>query len=317
MNSSTVPHLARWAVASIVAVSLACTSSAPPEPPSSPTVPDPPAARSTPPAPAGPPRAPAPLPEHLSLRIFDCGRIEGADPAAFGFPSDLRPARSDLFVPCYLIEHPRGRMIFDTGLPAAIAETADGMTQNGMTMTLDRPLVESLDTLLDLTPDDIDYLALSHMHFDHAGQANAFAGSTWLVQGADYDSAFSETPPIAVQPDTYSTLRDAERILLDGDHDVFGDGSVMLLSTPGHTPGHQALLVRLPETGNVVLSGDLYHYPESREHGLVPVFNTDADQTRASMQRIEGLLEQTGAELWIEHDPSLAESLKLAPHAYR
>ena len=296
----------------LVGCATTATSPAPPSSPATPEASDVPIAEVE-----EPQRPPAPLPERLSLSIFDCGRIEGTDPTMFGFPPDLRPARDDMFVPCYLIEHPKGRMIFDTGLPAAIARAPEGRTQNGMTMTLERSLVESLRELVDLTPADIDFLALSHMHFDHAGQANDFAASTWLVQRADYESAFGGAPPVAVQPATYSALEQSERVLLDGDHDVFGDGSVLLLSTPGHTPGHQALLVRLPKTGNLVLSGDLYHYPESREHGLVPVFNADRDQTLASMERIEGLLEQTGADLWIEHDPALAESLELAPYAYR
>lgn len=305
----TVPALA--GLAAVVLLGTACASGRAPVPA--------PAPADTPTVSTDidvPRRTPAAPPERLALRVFDCGRIEGADPEAFGFPTDLHPARNDLFVPCYLIEHPKGRMIFDTGLPAAIAQSPTGITQNGMTMTLERTLVDSLRELADLEAEDIDLLAMSHLHFDHAGQANDFAGATWLVQRPDYESAFGGTPPIAVQRETYAALEHADRLLLDGDHDVFGDGTVVLLSTPGHTPGHQALLLRLPETGNLVLSGDLYHYPESREHGLVPMFNHDRDQTRASMQRIEGLLEQTGAELWIEHDPALAESLELAPHAY-
>jgi len=262
-----------------------------------------------------PPKAPPP--SALSLRVFDCGTIEVADPAMFGFPEALEPERTDLFVPCYLVEHPLGRMLFDVGLPPSVAEAENGISEAGMAMTLDRTLVDMLRTEIGLRPRDIDLLAISHLHFDHAGQASSFPRSELLLQRAEAEAAFGNSPPPGVDPDLVATLGRMERREVSGDHDVFGDGTVVLLSTPGHTPGHQSLLLRLPETGNLILSGDLYHFPESREHGLVPPFNTDPAATRESIERIEELVAQTDAELWIEHDPALAETLRLAPFQYR
>ncbi|HET6341947.1 MAG TPA: N-acyl homoserine lactonase family protein, partial [Gemmatimonadota bacterium] len=107
-----------------------------------------------------------------------------------------------------------------------------------------------------------------------------------------------------------------EFLIIEGDHDVFGDGTVRIISTPGHTPGHQSLFVDLPVTGPIVLSGDLYHFRVSRELRRVPTFNVDPDATLASMDRVEGLVEETGAELWIEHELARFEELKKAPEFY-
>ena len=120
-------------------------------------------------------------------------------------------------------------------------------------------------------PADITYLAMSHAHGDHSGNANDYAGSTWIVQKAERDFMFSDAAAkTSAKPDQYSKLKDSKTIVIDGDYDVFGDGAVMLISTPGHTPGHQCLLVRLPKTGPVLLSGDLYHFPGEREFHTFP-----------------------------------------------
>ena len=114
----------------------------------------------------------------------------------------------------------------------------------------------------------------------------------------------------------YVNLKDAERILIEGDHDVFGDGRVRIISAPGHTPGHQVLFIDLENTGPVVLSGDLYHFAISRQDRRVPAFNVDRDLTLTSMDRVEALVEETGAALWIEHELAFFEQLNTAPEYY-
>ena len=109
---------------------------------------------------------------------------------------------------------------------------------------------------------------MSHYHSDHTANANAFASATWIVQKAERDFMFADKPQGIIQPAHYSALKTAKtRILNDEDFDVFGDGTVVVKSAPGHTPGHQVLFVKLPKTGPVLLAGDLYHYPEERTTG--------------------------------------------------
>jgi len=117
-------------------------------------------------------------------------------------------------------------------------------------------------------------------------------------------------------PSLCSNLKDAETLFIVGDHDVFGDGRVRIISAPGYTPGHQVLFVDLANTGPIVLSGDLYHFALSRTDRHVPSFNVDADATLASMDRVEAFLEEKGATLWIEHELALFEQLKKSPESY-
>jgi N-acyl homoserine lactone hydrolase len=235
----------------------------------------------------------------------------------FGLEDDDTDVR-ELAVPCYVVEHPRGRMLWDGGLPSSLASTP-GWQQDalGGAVRLDRTLAQQL-AAMNLGMDAFDYVAFSHMHFDHVGVANEVRGATLLIQRAEHDAAFAEgaaTPGFDAK--LYEGLRGARTQILDGDHDVFGDGRVRIIAAPGHTPGHQVLFVGLEETGPVVLSGDLYHFAASRELRRVPPFNTDADQTLASMQRVERLLEETGATLWIEHELARFEQLELAPGHHR
>ena len=205
-------------------------------------------------------------------------------------------------------------MLWDGGLPSSTAE-ADGWDGN---TRLDRTLADQLAEL-DLGFDlrSLDYVAFSHMHYDHVGVANEVEGATWLVQGPEYEAMFGDGGAVpAAQPELYENLRDADRVTLDGDHDVFGDGRVRILSAPGHTPGHQVLFLDLAETGPLVLSGDLYHFRLSRAERRVPTFNVDREQTLASMERIEAFVEDVGATFWIEHDLALFQQLDLAPAYY-
>lgn len=254
----------------------------------------------------------------LRLYIFDCGSLTFDDVSAFGIDNAETPVRT-LFVPCYLVEHDDGeatrRLLFDAGLPEAIAGQGPVTPEPGMTMRYGRSLVDQLGEL-DLTPADVDFVAFSHLHFDHVGSAAAFRNAEHLIQAAEYQAGFVDALEV-YETSLFAPLADSPRRLLDGDHDVFGDDSVRLISLPGHTPGHQALLVRLDEPGPVVLSGDMYHFRLSRQDRRVPVFNTDADATRDSMAKLEALLDAEGAELWIEHDQALADTLRLAPSYYQ
>ena len=103
---------------------------------------------------------------------------------------------------------------------------------------------------------------------------------------------------------------------LEGDHDVFGDDSVRLIATPGHTPGHQSLLVKLPNTGSLLLSGDAVHLKDDWENRRVPDINFDKEQTAASLQRMAEVLAKENAQLWINHDKAQRDSLKMAPEFY-
>ena len=249
------------------------------------------------------------------LTVFNCGELRFDDVTAFGLTNEETDVR-EMFVPCYLIEHPRGRLLWDSGLPLAVACQGEMDVPGGGRMRYANSLVEQL-ALQGLKPADVDLLALSHFHFDHIGGANAFRTSQLLIQQAEYDAAFlqPEKFPIfdtSLYPDLYS----APKRLLNGDHDVFGDGQVMIISAPGHTPGHQVLLVRLEKTGPILLSGDLYHFRVTRQLKRTPGFNTNAPDTFKSMDKVEALIKDSGATLWIEHDMTLAKTLRLAPAFY-
>lgn len=255
--------------------------------------------------------------DELRLMVFDCGRIRLQSVHLFGLSSTDTDVR-ELAVPCYLIDHPRGRLLWEGGLPSELAAVAGWVEdRGGLSQRLDRSLVDQL-AALGWQPDDIDWIAFSHYHSDHIGAAAAFLGATQLIQRAEAEAAFGAEPTrYFFDPDLYAALRDAPRQILDGRHDVFGDGRVVLFPAPGHTPGHQVLLVNLEETGPVLLAGDLWHFDASRRLRAVPLFNHDRETTLASMDRIEVLAEQRGAAVWIEHSLELFESLDLAPAYYR
>jgi len=249
------------------------------------------------------------------LYMFDCGTITMSDVSAFGLSNEETDVR-ELFVPCYLIENDGKRLFWDGGLPIGLAGLGLQTDENGMGLSYERSVVEQLAEL-GVAPGDIDFAAYSHFHFDHVGAANVFAASTLLINQNEWDAAFlhAEENPI-FDKNLYADLEQSPKVLLSEDHDVFGDGSVIIVPAPGHTPGHQVLLVNLANTGPIVLSGDLYHFEFSRRMRRVPSFNTDADQTLKSMEKIEALLEASGAVMWIEHNKALADTLKKAPEYY-
>ena len=249
------------------------------------------------------------------LYVFDCGHLQVGDPGRFSLTMD-EVSTLELSVPCYLIEHAEGSLLWDAGLSDALAGRDASPQSSGSVATVTTTLRAQLADL-GYEPADVTYLAMSHLHYDHAGNANDFAASTWLVQRPEHEAAFSEDPAAySFDPQYYGALETAETLILDGDHDVFGDGTVVVKSAPGHTPGHQVLFVDLAEYGPVVLSGDLYHFPESRSLKRVPTFNFDAEMTLESMDRVEDFLIETGARLWIEHDIAENALLEKSPAYY-
>ena len=166
-------------------------------------------------------------------------------------------------------------------------------------------------------PGDITHLAFSHFHWDHVGNANVFAGATWLVRDSEREVMFAEPPSPRTEPANFSALRTSKTVsITTNDYDVFGDGTVVVKATPGQSPGHQVLFVKLPRTGPVVLSGDLYHYPEERTLNRVPTTEFSAQQTIASRAALESFLTQSKAQLWIEHDFTANGKLKKSPAFY-
>lgn len=261
-------------------------------------------------------------PSALRLYIFDCGKITGVGAAAFGF-KDNELANTEMITPCFLIAHPRGTLMWDVGEIPDSAFKDDGAPAKAGAFTVTKPLLPQLGAI-GYTPADITYLALSHYHGDHVANANAFAGSTWIVQQIERDAMFAPRPADskakgsnAPNPAFFGMLEKSKTVLLKSeDHDVFGDGSVVIKFSPGHTPGHQSLFLKLPKTGPVLLSGDLYHYPEEMTLKRVPSFDFDQAQTAKSRAAIEAFVKQAGAQLWIQHDVVAGAKRKLSPAYY-
>jgi glyoxylase-like metal-dependent hydrolase (beta-lactamase superfamily II) len=155
--------------------------------------------------------------------------------------------------------------------------------------------------MLDMTPAQIRFVSLSHGHWDHSGNAGLFASSTWIVHPAERDTMFDADSRATQAMDDYGALERADTVLITDDHDVFGDGSVRIIQSPGHTIGHAVLLVRLADAGPILLSGDLWHLAENRAERRVPPFNVDRAQTLASMDKVEEIVRATGARVIIQH----------------
>jgi len=260
-------------------------------------------------------------PQSLRLYVLDCGIITPPNVDNYGLKVN-EVADTRMVTPCFLIVHPRGSLIWDTG---EIPDSAfkDGVSPQKLNnFTVDRPLLPQL-AAIGYTPANITYMALSHYHGDHVANANLFAGSTWIVQKGDRDPILAPrpVPPPATgrvpDPKFFEGLANSKTILLNNeDHDVFGDGTVVIKSTPGHTPGHQALYLKLAKTGNILLSGDLYHYPEEITYKKIPSFDSNKEQTAKSREMIEEFVKQNRAQLWIQHDYTSGIKRKIAPEFY-
>ena len=253
----------------------------------------------------------------LRLYVLDCGTISAMDPALFGLKASEVNREVDLHHALLLDRASQGNAHLGrrAGSDQDIPDDGTEVVQQGI-LKAKRRLAPQL-AALGFKPTDITYLAMSHYHADHTVNANVFASSTWIVQQAEYDIMFSDAQVGIRMPDTYKDLKTARRITLNNaDHDVFGDGTVIIKTAPGHTPGHQMLFLKLKKFGPLLLAGDLYHVPEERTLDRVPTFDFDAAMTRATRKKVDQFLEQTGATMWIQHDPPTYATLKKAPQYY-
>lgn len=246
------------------------------------------------------------------LYVFDCGeaRIPDVSPWSPGVNVGQPAVFSDN---CYLIVHGQERMLWDSGYADAIAAKPEGLAGPRSTAFVKRTLAAQMAEI-GLAPAQITHIAFSHMHQDHVGNANLFTAATLFIQRPEYAAAFGAEPAkFGFGAANYDKLRGSRIVLLDGDHDVFGDGSVVILSTPGHTPGHQSLLVRLPKSGVVILSGDAAHFRENFDQRRVPAFNFDKEKSVQSMEKLARIVSAEHAQLWINHDSAQSAGIPHAP----
>ena len=250
----------------------------------------------------------------IRLYVFDCGRLKVDDPSRFNLKKE-EMKNLDMSVGCFMVAHPKGTLLWDVGVIPDKNFPASGTASKlyaSSTKTLRSQMVAA-----GYQPENATYLAMSHAHWDHLANANEFAKATWLTRSVERNILFGPKPPDRATLDEYDALKNSKSVTLpEGDYDVFGDGSVIIKPAYGHTPGHSVLYVKLAKTGPVLLSGDLYHYPEEITLDRYPTFEFNRDKTRQARADIQAFMKQTGAKLWIQHDLGAFEKLKKAPGYY-
>ncbi|MDP9009426.1 MAG: N-acyl homoserine lactonase family protein [Pseudomonadota bacterium] len=249
----------------------------------------------------------------LRLYVLDCGHASFKDMGGFSDTGEYDGLAGEIAVPCFLIRHPKGDLLWDAGLGDHYNYPKEGSdAAPGVHVTVPVTLLAQLQSL-DLTPKNINFIAFSHLHWDHTGNANEFPDAVWIMNKSELAAALTLPPPGGVLPETWSAYKSAKSETIEGDYDVFGDGTVMILRTPGHTPGHQVLKLTLKKSGTVILSGDLYHLRGNRVFKRVPVYNVNRADTLASMNRVEAIIKNTHGRLILQHDPGEFQALPMPP----
>lgn len=244
--------------------------------------------------------------QDLTLTRLDCGSGSN-DPRRFSDTFAYTETSRPFTFSCYVVRHPGGILVWDTGyLPGSVPNATN------------KPLADLLQQM-NVNPDDVKFVGVSHFHADHTGQLAPLKNATLLIGKGDWDGITATPPMMGANAKGFETWIAEKRKVetQQGDKDVFGDGSVMMLRAPGHTPGHSILLVRLKEMGPVLLSGDAVHFLENYDYEGVPGFNFDRAQTIASIQRIKQMQKNLKATLIIQHDPRDIGKLPAFPAAAR
>ncbi|MFD0795960.1 N-acyl homoserine lactonase family protein [Maribacter chungangensis] len=250
----------------------------------------------------------------VKLYTFNGGTVGVNKLELFSQDTTYQGQTKEFADPFYVISHPKGNLMWDAGLPEMLVGQ-DPYTDPSGAFTVSRQdsVLHQLKSI-GMTPDDVQYVALSHTHFDHTGHANVMHKSTWLVQGSEYDMITSDEIRNGENAGLYEAIKELKNVKkLEGDYDVFGDGTVVIKSMPGHTPGHQVLYLELVEHGPLLLTGDLYHLYENREYKRVPSFNHDVDQTLASMDAFEAFAKEKDAKVYLQHQKEDFNKMPKAP----
>jgi glyoxylase-like metal-dependent hydrolase (beta-lactamase superfamily II) len=250
----------------------------------------------------------------VKLYTFNGGTVLVNNLELFSQDTTYQGQTKEFADPFYVISHPKGNLMWDAGLPEGLIAMEETFTDPSGAFTVSRKdsVVNQLKSI-GMSPSDIKYLALSHTHFDHSGHANVFKEATWLVQKTEYDFITSEDAQ-KNNADNYNAIKELTNTQkLNGEFDVFGDGTVVIKSMPGHTPGHQVLFLNLAETGSVLLTGDLYHLYENRENRGVPIFNFNVEQTLNSMTAFEVFANESNARVIMQHSKEDFNKMPKAP----
>lgn len=254
---------------------------------------------------------------HAAIRLYvlDTGLIECADYALYS-PSVGPGTYQEMSVRSYLIVHPEGLLLWDTGVADSVAARPDGERLND-THVFRVPI--TLRSQLEATgylPSDVGLIGFSHLHIDHVGNLDLFSAARGLMQQAEYDAAYGpQAEELGYMPESYAALDPGNVQTVVGERDVFGDGTVVMLPLPGHTPGHQGLLLDLSETGRVLLAGDLSYSVADYAAGAVRRLNVDVDASRESINAAKAL-EIAGARVWLHHDINAQQKIPIAPYFY-
>lgn len=250
----------------------------------------------------------------VKLYTFDGGTVMVNNLELFSQDTTYHGQTKEFADAFYVVSHPNGNLMWDAGLPEGLIAMNEPFTSGDGNFTVSRKdsVVNQLKSIgMDI--DDINYIALSHTHFDHSGHANTFKNSTWLVQEAEHSFITSEESQ-KTNADNYNAIKELTKTQkLNGDFDVFSDGSVIIKSMPGHTPGHQVLYLDLAEHGPTLLTGDLYHLYENRAYKRVPIFNFDVNQTLESMDAFEAFAKEKNAKVYLQHQKEDFNKMPKAP----